>query len=112
MFSFSSELLLSRKRAIGQSYCKVYSDRQRRVSGTFFEHMELEDFPFDIQRLSVVVSFAVAREGIVASVPRTRERVRLPARPTATMYVLGAVGGAGRGSVAHASGVSHGSCET
>ncbi|KAL1508329.1 hypothetical protein AB1Y20_004439 [Prymnesium parvum] len=36
-----------------------------KVTGTFFEHMELHNFPFDIQRITTVVSFACAEEGIV-----------------------------------------------
>ena len=35
------------------------------MTGTFFEHMELDDFPLDVQRLSVVIAFNCAKEGIV-----------------------------------------------
>ena len=36
-----------------------------KVTGTFFEHMELEDFPVDIQALTIQVSCNTAIEGIV-----------------------------------------------
>ena len=36
-----------------------------RVRGTFFESMELEDFPVDLQRLTVVIAFNCANEGVV-----------------------------------------------
>ena len=37
-----------------------------KASGTFFEVMELEHFPVDWQRLTVVLSVSVAKEGICA----------------------------------------------
>ena len=36
-----------------------------RLSGTFFEHMELEDFPFDVQRLTLVLAFNCQAKGPV-----------------------------------------------
>lgn len=36
-----------------------------KLSGSFFEHMELENFPLDIQRVSTCLSFACSKEGIV-----------------------------------------------
>ena len=36
-----------------------------KLTGTFFQAMELSNFPFDIQRLSMTIAFNVAKEGIV-----------------------------------------------
>lgn len=44
---------------------KDHLDLVLKVSGTFFEQMELDDFPYDVQRLTVVLAFNAAKEGIV-----------------------------------------------
>jgi len=44
---------------------KTHLDLVLKVSGTFFEQMELADFPFDVQRLTVTLAINTATEGIV-----------------------------------------------
>ena len=44
---------------------KNHLDLCIKLSGVFFEQFELDDFPFDKQRLTIVVAFNVAKEGIV-----------------------------------------------
>lgn len=43
---------------------KTHLDLVLKVSGTFFEQMELADFPFDVQRLTVTVRSARRRPGM------------------------------------------------
>eukprot|EP00928_Gymnodinium_smaydae_P088582 TRINITY_DN72651_c0_g1_i1.p1 TRINITY_DN72651_c0_g1~~TRINITY_DN72651_c0_g1_i1.p1 ORF type:complete len:512 (-),score=55.08 TRINITY_DN72651_c0_g1_i1:124-1659(-) len=52
---------------ISRKVVKMYEDLHMiiKLQGTFFERMELGDFPFDIQQLKMTMSFNCAAEGVV-----------------------------------------------